>query len=143
MITTPEENKEIVRKFPEEVISEQNIDLIDEIATEDVIDHHDTFGKTQGREALKETTEYLYEAFSGPSATVKDVVAESNRVAIRWSSRGIHEGEFMGFEPTGKAYVIEVTMFARMKDGKIAERWVLSDTLGMLQQFGVIEQPNS
>lgn len=142
MTPTPEENKQIARQFPEEVISRNNIDHIDEICTENVIDHHDTFGETRGREALKETTEYLHAVLAGPSATVEDIVVEENRVALRWNSRGIHEGEFLGFEPTGRSYVIEVTMFARMKDGKIAERWVLGDTLGMLQQFGIIELPN-
>ncbi len=140
-MTTPEENEQIARKFPEEVISEKNIDLIDEIFTEDVIDHHSTFGKTRGREALKQTTEYFHSAFEGSSAKVEDILADENRVAIRWSGRGFHEGEFMGIEPTGKTYVIEVTMFARMQDGKIAERWLLEDTVDLLRQLGVNKLP--
>ncbi len=133
-----EENKQVVRSFPERAINERNIDLIDEIFTEDVIDHHPV-DETRGREAIKGMTEYLHTAFGESATTVEDIIAEGDRVAIRWTSRGIHEGEFMGFEPTGKPFEIEVTMLARMEDGKIAERWVQGDTLGMLQQLGVVD----
>lgn len=47
----------------------------------------------------------------------------------------------MGFESTGRSYEIGVTMFARKENGKIAERWSLGDTFGMLQQFDAIDFP--
>ena len=40
MPTTEAENKEIARKYPEEVISKGNLDLIDEIIAEDYVEHN-------------------------------------------------------------------------------------------------------
>lgn len=74
-------------------------------------------------------------------ATVEDVVAEGDTVAMRVTLRVTHEGEFMRTEPTGNSFEVQNTVFTRIEDGKIAERWVQPDTLGMLRQLGIVEFP--
>lgn len=138
--TTPEENKQIIHRFVEEVVNKGNYDLIDELVAEDLIDHT-PFGETRGRDALRETTNQLRTAFPDFSVTPRDVVADEDTVAVRMTQRGTHEGEFMGFEPTGRTFDIEAMGFARLENGQIAERRVQPDVLGLLQQLGVVESP--
>lgn len=137
-----EENKQVARRFPEEVATEGNVDVIDEICIEDVVDHS-PIGEVRGREALKAQTEALLEAFGDLSVTVEDVIAEGDTVAMRVTLRGTHEGPFMGIEPTGRAFEVGNMVFTRIEDGRIAERWVHPDVLSMLQQLGVDRLPEA
>lgn len=136
--TTPEESKRIVHRFVEEVVNESNYDRIDELVAEDLIDHT-PFGETRGRDALRETTNQLRTAFPDFSVTPHDVVADGDTVAVRMTQRGTHEGEFMGVEPTGRTFDIEAMAFVRLEDGRIAERRVQPDVMGLMQQLGVME----
>lgn len=137
---TTEENKRIARRFIDEVSGKGNVDLIDELFAEDVIDHT-PLGETRGREAIKELFENLSAAFSTHDTTIEEIIAEDDMVALRGPSMLTHEGEFMGIEPTGREVQIEGMDFLRIQDGKIAERWVQLDMLGMMQQLGVVETP--
>jgi predicted ester cyclase len=138
--TIREENKRIARRFIDEVSAKGNIDLIDELFAEDVIDHT-PLGETRGREAIKELFENLSAAFSTHETTIENIVAEGDTVALRGPSTLTHEGEFMGIEPTGREVQIDGMNFLRIQDGKIVERWVQLDMLGMMQKLGVVELP--
>lgn len=138
--TTREENKRIARRFMDEVSGKGNINLIDEIFTEDVIDHT-ALGETRGREAIKELFENLSAAFPTHETTIDEIIAEGDTVAFRGRSRLTHEGKFMGIEPTGREVQIDGMTFLRIQDEKIVERWTQFDMLGMMQQLGVVEPP--
>ena len=134
------EIKRVARRFPEEVATERDLDLIDEICAEDVVDHS-PLGETSGREELKEQIESLRTAFEDFSATVEDIVAEGDTVAMRVLLRGRHTGAFMGVEPTGREFEVENAVFTRIEDRKIVERWVQPDMLGLFAQLGIVEPP--
>lgn len=138
--TTPKENKQVVRRFVDEVVNKSKYDRIDEFVAEGMIDHT-PFGDTRGRDALRETTERLRAAFPDFAVTPDDVVAEGDTVAVRMTQRGTHEGEFMGFEPTNRSFEIDATAFVRVEDGRIVERRVQPDVLGLLRQLGVVQLP--
>jgi len=112
METTPEteSNKQIVRRLLDEVVTEGNIDLIDDIFAEDVLDHT-LMGDTRGREPIKERAESLHAAFSDFSATAEKLVAEDDTVALWAIDRGTHDGEFLGIEPTGREVEYSATAF--------------------------------
>lgn len=141
-VVSVEENKEIARRFPEEVATEGNLDLIDDICAEDILDHSPMW-EVRGRDALKEQSRAVFEAFGDFSATVEDVVAEGDMVAMRVTVRGTHDGEFMGLEPTGRSFEFGNMVFTRIEDGRIAERWVQPDLLGLLRQLGAETIPES
>lgn len=136
--TTPEENKQIVHRFVDEVVNKSNYDRIDEFVAEDFIDHT-PFGETRGRDAVRDTTGQLRTAFPDFAVTPHDVVADGDTVAVQMTQRGTHEGKFMGVEPTGRTFDIEAMAFVRLEDGQIAERRVQPDMLGLLQQLGIME----
>lgn len=138
--TQPEKNKRIARRFPEEVATEGNVGLIDEICTEDVVDHN-PFGTARGRAELRDHIEMLNAAFSDVSATVEDLIAEGDTVAMRVTLRGTHDGAFMGAAPTGTEFEVPNMVFTRIEDGRIAERWVQPNMLGLVRQLGIVELP--
>lgn len=138
--TRLEENKRLACRVPEEVASKGDLDLIDELYTENAVEHTPT-GDEQGRTAIRAACEAYLDAFPDLSATVEEVIAEGELVTMRVTLRGTHEGQLMGIEPTGESFEAQNMVFTRVEDGKIAERWVQPDTLGMLQQLGVVESP--
>ncbi|MFC6992166.1 ester cyclase [Haladaptatus sp. GCM10025707] len=138
--TRSSEYKQLVRRIPEDVATKGNLDLIDEICTEDIRDHS-PLGESVGREEAKQQIGSMRNAFSDFSATVEDIVEEGDTVAMRVTLRGTHDGEFMGYEPTGKTFEVQNLVFTRIEDGKIAERWVQPDMLGMMEQLGLTELP--
>lgn len=140
MSTTTEQNKRIVRRIPDEVVNQRDLDALDEIFTEDAVDHSPV-GESQGRESIKEGFEMLLRAFPDFAVTVDDIIAEGDTVAVRLTERGTHEGEFMGIDPTGQEVEFQAMVFFRLEDGKIAERWTQLDQFGLMQQVGVVESP--
>jgi predicted ester cyclase len=76
--------------------------------------------------------------FPDIKVTVEDLVAEGEKVVARWTWRGTNQGEFQGMSPTGKQVTGSGISIHRFANGKFAEAWVNFDTLGMLQQLGVI-----
>lgn len=138
---TARDNAAIARRIPEEVATEGNLDLLDELLSADAVDHG-LFGQDfHGPEGVKEQLRTVLSAFPDLEATVEDVVAEGDLVAMRVTVRGTHEGEFMGIEPTGNSFEGQNMVFTRVEDGKITERWLQPDMLGMLQQLGVESIP--
>jgi predicted ester cyclase len=136
--TTAEENKQIARRFPEEVATEGDIDLIDDLCTADVVDHN-PLRETRGREELKRHIESIRAAFGDFSATVEDIVGEGDTVAMRVTLRGRHDGDFAGIEPTGNEFEVNNMVFTRIEDGRVAERWVNPDVYGLMQQVDAVE----
>ena len=83
----------------------------------------------------------FFVGFPDMRLVVEDVVAQGDRVAVRWTFHGTHHGEFFGNPPTGMPVTMSAIEINRLVDGKIAEHWVALDQLGMLQQVGAIPAP--
>lgn len=135
-----ESEKEIARRIPEDVATGKNIDLLDELLTEDFVDHS-PLGEAHGVQPMKEQIRMFHAAFPDFTARVDDIFAEDDMVAMRVTLSGTHDGPFMDMPPTGRSFEVQNTVFTRIQDGKIAERWVQPDMMGMLQQLGIRESP--
>jgi predicted ester cyclase len=70
--------------------------------------------------------------------TIEDQAAEGDIVVTRFHANGTHTGNLMGIPPTGKQVQFAGIVYDRIVDGKIAERWEVSDFFGLLQQLGAI-----
>jgi len=69
--------------------------------------------------------------------SVRDQVAESDRVVTRWTAPGTHLGAFHDTAPTGRQVRLSAIHIDRLEGSKIVERWEQFDLAGMLQQLGV------
>jgi steroid delta-isomerase-like uncharacterized protein len=134
-----EENKAIVRRFSEEVLSKGNLTVVDELFSKDVIDHNPaTPDQTSGIEGVRQTLAMLREALPDMKCKIEDMIAEGDKVAMRSTTSGTHKGPLMGIPATGKQMTTTTFVIFRIKDGKITERWAQGDRLGMLQQLGIM-----
>lgn len=93
------------------------------------------------REELLQALSMYSVAFTDQEYTVKDQLAEGDRVTTRTTWEGTHSGEFMGLSPTGKRISASGIAISRIENGRIVERWIEIDQLGMLQQLGLVPSP--
>jgi predicted ester cyclase len=80
----------------------------------------------------------LTTAFPDHRIDIVDMVAEGDKVVMRITFSGTHQGSYMGIAPTGKHFTMELINITRVVNGKAVEHWGVRDDLGMLQQLGVI-----
>lgn len=132
-----EENKALIRRYWEEN-NKHNVDILDELMTTDYV-QHDTTGDMNLQD-VKAHNAMTIAAIPDVTATIEDIIAEGDRVAVRMTMRGTQKGEFRGIPPTGKTAVMTEMSIYRISEGKIAEGWDLSDRLGLMQQLGAIPQ---
>ena len=81
--------------------------------------------------------------FADMRVEILDQVDDGNKVASRVAWSGTHTGMLNGIPATGRSFRSEAVTIDHIKDGKIQERWEVSDLLTMLQQLGVIPMPGA
>ncbi len=95
------------------------------------------------RDAMKQFLQAVRVAFPDWRAEVEDIIAEGETVAVRWTCSATHEGVFRGIPPTGRRISTCGINIYLVKDDKISREWEQMDSLGMLQQLGVIPPPKT
>ena len=131
-----ETNKAIVRRYYDQILNEKRRDLIEEFLADNIELHGS--GLAPGLDVVKQWFTMFAAAFPDGHQIIKDVVAEEDRVVARTTFSGTQQGEIQGIPATGKSVSISSITIFRMDNGKIAEGWLVSDNLGMMQQLGVI-----
>jgi steroid delta-isomerase-like uncharacterized protein len=132
-----ETNKAIVRRYIEQVINEQRYDLADEFFV-DTVELHGVGPGISGRTALAEFYATFGTAFPDWHMTIDDMVAEGDKVVVRYTANGTHQGEFQGIPITGKPYTQNAIVIYQLTNGKIVEGWLQTDMLSMMQQLGLM-----
>ena len=105
--------------------------------TEDFVGH-DPDGQDIDRKTHLWGASMFFVAFPDGRVEVVDQVAEEDRVAVRWSFVGTHEGPLDSLPATGRKVELDGISIHRIEDGRVAETWEASNTLLFLQQLGVI-----
>jgi len=132
-----EENKVIVNRSTEGLWNKGNMAVIDELYATDFIIHD----PLQGDGDLEYFKQYARGVLTGiPDLHIAtdDLIAEGDQVVKRWTARGTHKGNFMGVPATGNRIEVTGIEIFRIAGGKIAEIWSNMDSLGLMQQLGVI-----
>lgn len=132
-----EANKALVRRFYEEVLNDRRVDVVDELAVPHYEEHDPLPGQGEGREGLKMRVTMLVEGLS-PTFTIDDIIAEADRVAVRWTSNATHSGTFFGAPPTGRTCRFAGIDIYRLDGDRMAEHWHVIDQLSMLQQLELL-----
>jgi steroid delta-isomerase-like uncharacterized protein len=117
------------------------IAAMDEAIATNNIYHRGDGENTRGLKAVKQFFSEFFDAFPDTHATLDDMVVEGDKVALRWTLTGTHKGAFMGIPATNKKVTIWALEIDRFAGGKIVEAWERFDTLGMMQQLGVVPTP--
>jgi steroid delta-isomerase-like uncharacterized protein len=131
-----EENKAIIQRFFDEVWNQGHLNRVDELEHPNSINYgyltNPEFGV--GQEGTKRFVAAYRTAFPNIRVVIEDIIAEGDKVAVRWLARGTHTGQLLNFSPTGKEVITTGTFFYRLTDGKIAEVWGDWDRLGFMEQ---------
>ena len=128
-----EKNKALARLYQEEVWGKGNLDLIDELLAADFVDHSLPAGMDPSFAGAKRAVQGALNAFPDGQWTVEDVIAEGEKVVLRWKMDATHEHEFRGIAPVGKPVTVAGITILRIAGGKIVERWVNWDSLALRQ----------
>ncbi len=128
-----EKNKALARRYQEEVWGKGDLALIDELLAPDFVDHSLPAGMDPGFSGARRAVQGALDAFPDGQWTVEDLIAEGDKVVIRWKMDATHEHEFRGIAPVGKPVTIKGITILRIVGGKIAERWVNWDSMALRQ----------
>ena len=134
---TLDDNKSMTRRFFDEVVSNGNLRVVDELCSPDYRLHATLSGPDSiDLVQMKELVRSFRSSFPDARITVEDIVAEGDLVAARLKERGTHAGEFKGIPPTGRRVTYGSMTFLRIVEGKIVDHWGLLDLPSLLQQLG-------
>ncbi|HEY3238273.1 MAG TPA: ester cyclase [Acidimicrobiia bacterium] len=127
----------MVRRFYEQMCNERKNDMAAELFTAGHRMHDPQVAAADGPEGMAETVAVYQDALDGHWG-IEEILSAGDRVVVRWTGTGTHVRELNGIPPTGKSVRVDAISIHRMEDGQIAETWEVWDTLGFLQQLGVI-----
>ena len=131
-------NEAVIARFIEEVINRGQFNTADEIVAEDFIELDPLPGQRQGREGLKEVIAMLRSAFPDIHWVTEETISAGEKVVTRFNWTGTHRGFFLGVPPTSKSVRVKGVVIDRVVSGKMTDSRILMDTLGLMQQLGVV-----
>ena len=144
MSMSAEESKAIVRQGMEALFTRDgDLDALDETYSPDYVGHAPPFPDIEGLQAAKGFALGYRQAFPDLQTTTDDMIAEGDKVVVRWTTSGTHQGETEAFgPPTGNRMEITGITIQRFAEGKIVEGWTIADTLGQMRQLGMGSGPD-
>jgi steroid delta-isomerase-like uncharacterized protein len=116
--------KEIVGRYYEQVFNGRELDAIGEY-----------WADQQMRDAVTRGCMTYLDAFPDLHIAVDEMIAEDDRVFVRSTMTGTHDGEYKGIAPTGRNVATDCAEVFRLQDGKIVGYWCLTNVAGLMRQL--------
>ena len=135
------EGVDLIQRFYDEVLSQGNVGKVDDLVTDDVIDHEPFPGQPDGIDGVRQFVGMMSTAFSDLKATIGPSLESGDLASAQVTITGRHTGEFMGVPASDKEFEIEAIDIIRVEDGKCAEHWGVTDNMALMQQIGAIPEP--
>lgn len=136
-------NVAVVRQVFEEVWNQGNLALLDELLDPEFIDHSAQPGTPPGIRGYRIAINRFRAAFPDIRFNLEQITAEGDRVAIRLTAKGTQRGIFLGIPATNKSVSFGGMTFIRLQNGKVMERWGISDIPGLMMQLGDGKPPTA
>jgi steroid delta-isomerase-like uncharacterized protein len=127
----------VVRRYYDQMCNERKNELAVEIFTDDHVLHDPQVPSGVGPQAMAEVVTAYQTGVEGHWA-IEEIFSTGDKVVVRWTGTGTHVAEMNGIPPTGRSISVDAISIHRMANGKVAETWEVWDTLGFLQQLGVV-----
>jgi steroid delta-isomerase-like uncharacterized protein len=125
------ENKALIRRVFDEALNAGNLSLLDRLFADDFVDNA-TSEQRPGPRGVKDYFRAVRTGFPDMHVTIDDLLAEDDKVVVRTTWRGTHQGMYEGITPTGKTVVRTMIQIFRVADGKIQEEWSEGGSLSEL-----------
>ena len=137
---TPADAEALARAFYEPFTT-GDTSVYDTILAEDWVDHPLAPGQQPGRAGFAPVVAGFRTVFPDLSVTNEDVIVAGDKVTVRSTVRGTHQGDLLGIPPTGQPVEFMAIDIHRIEGGRIAETWHIEDYLSLLFQLGATIQP--
>jgi steroid delta-isomerase-like uncharacterized protein len=124
-------------RFYEEVFRRRNVNAIDDLLTDDFVEHTPAPGQDTGRQGAKDFIGAMLQAFPDLDFQIEEQIAQGDTVATVSRMQGTHREDFMGIPATGKKVSVEVMDMGRVREGQFCDHWGLADMGGLMAQLGV------
>lgn len=135
-----ERNKKNIKRF------EQMINTADEELAEELVDKNASFytpassKPLYGGKGYLSVVHWMRKGFSDVQWHITDIVADEDKVAVKWELTGTHNGNFMGIEPTYKKISVCVMNFYYFNEaGKVTNDIAAEGMLGILRGIGACQ----
>jgi steroid delta-isomerase-like uncharacterized protein len=135
---TAEANRRVMNRFVE-FINTASEKLATELISPDAI-----FYLPGRSEPMRGPAGYLSiihmmrEGFPDIQWTLKEMVAEGDKVAARFTMRGTHRGSFFGVSPSENRISVQALNMYRLSQGQFVEEHGQPDMLALLHQIGAL-----
>jgi steroid delta-isomerase-like uncharacterized protein len=128
--------KALAQRWFTEVMNEGKLEVIDELCSQDFVDHNPLPGTSPDFAGLKDFVTQVRSAFPDIETTAEDILVEGDRLAVRSTIRGTHKGDFMGIPASGKKVEVSNYDFVRFENDQAAEHWGTIDSAALMEQIG-------
>jgi steroid delta-isomerase-like uncharacterized protein len=132
------DSKALAQRWFTEVVNQGNEEVIDEICASNFVDHDPLPGTGADRDGIHQFVQLLRSAFPDLETTIDDMLAEGDRLAVRSTFRGTHEGDFMGIPATGRKVEVANYDFVRLENDQAVEHWGTIDSAALMEQLGAV-----
>jgi steroid delta-isomerase-like uncharacterized protein len=133
---TDEDAAALVKEYIDTVWNRGDVEALHRLTAPDFRYY---LGGQPGRDH-SEMAEFLSQtrtAFPDWRAVISAIISEGDHVAVRWSGRVTHAGDFHGIPATGKQIDVSGINMYQVTEGKLAAEWEQMDSIGILRQLGV------
>lgn len=129
-------NKGIIQRLYREVLVNWNMSLVDEWVAPQFMSHDWPEGSPSGPEAFRNYySNIIRSVLPDARYEVDDLIAEGDKVVVRWRLLGTHKGYFLDIAPTGRVITLKGIAIYHLENSKLVERWVVTDLYGLLEEI--------
>ena len=132
-----EENIALADLWILEIWNKGRDSAIDELCADNFTFNYPVPGASSDKEGYKKTLRAYKNAFQGLTCDVIEMIADADKVVVRWKCTSSHKGPFLGIAPTGKELTTTGISILTFEGTKIVEEYAEMDMMGMFQQLGM------
>ena len=136
-----EDLKKLNEHFYDEIFRRRHVDAIDELLTDDFVEHTPAPGQATDRQGAKDFITQMLQAFPDLDFTIENQIAEGDTVAAVAKVTGTHRNEFLGVPATGRRISVQFMDTSRVREGRFYDHWGLVDVAELMAQLGVPSSP--
>ena len=133
-----DQNKNLVKRFFDEMCNQRKLDIADELFAASHSYHDPQTPTGPGPDGMKQVISAYQTGFPDAHWKVLDTIISGDQIITRWEGSGTQKKELIGIPATGRSVRVQGIWIHRFANNKIVESWNIWDTLGMLQQLGVV-----
>ena len=135
-----QDSKQVVREFVDRFVH-KDVDGSAAFLSSDVVVYASGVPQPMNFDAYKQFGRMYLAAFPDLVGTIEEQIAEGDKVVTCITWRGTHQGALLGIPPTGRRVEVRDVLVDHFRDGKIIERYEMTDNVAMLQQLGAMQAP--